>query len=297
MDLLITGGSGLVGWDLVRRAAKAGHGIAFTYHDNEPEVTADGRITSYQLDIRDADRVHEIVREVGPEAVAHAAAMTDVDECERHPQRAEAVNVSGTEHVATAAETVDASLLLYSTAFVFDGSREVVVPDDPRRAVNHYGKTKIRAEDRVIDASVESTVCRLDQPYDWSEPWQSDTFVSWILDRCSQGDSFPVFTDWYNTPVYVPDLNEAVLTLLESDRSGIYHSCGPDHASRYEWARLIANQFGHDPELVEEGHSSEAGLPADRPNVCLLNDEFQQKLGITFRSLEEGLRELQARRT
>jgi dTDP-4-dehydrorhamnose reductase len=117
MQLLITGGSGLVGWDLSHRAASAGHDIAYTYYSTRPPTT-DRSLEAHQVDIREADAVRKVVRRVNPDVVVHAAAMTDVDECERQPDRATAINVEGTRNVVDACRPTNASLLFVSTFFV-----------------------------------------------------------------------------------------------------------------------------------------------------------------------------------
>jgi len=296
MRLLITGGSGLVGWDLVQRARAAGHEVTYTYHETDRERDAESGVTALALDVRDADRVDAVVQCSDPDAVVHAAAMTDVDECERSLDRAQAVNVDGTRHVAAAADDADAHLLFFSTGFVFDGDGETFTEADPRSAVNHYGQTKIDAEDVVAGSPVDATVCRIDQPYCWPMPWQTKPFVSWVLERCEGETPFPVFTDWYNTPVYVPDCNEAVLELLETRTTGTYHVCGPEYVDRYTWARSIAKRFGYDPGLVERSQSAEAGLPARRPNNHLCNVAVRRATDASFRSIDAALNRMADRR-
>lgn len=294
MQLLITGGSGLVGWDLGHRAASAGHDIAYTYYSTRPPTT-DRSLEAHQVDIREADAVRKVVRRVNPDVVVHAAAMTDVDECERRPDRATAINVEGTRNVVDACRPTNAALLFVSTAFVFDGRREIYTEKDRRASVNAYGRTKLDAEDVVVDADLETTIIRIDQPFGWPTDWQDDTFVTWILDRCRQGDPFPVFTDWWNTPVYLPDLNEAVLALVEEGLRGTYHVCGPDYCSRFEWARTIADVFGYDPELVIEGHSDDTNIPAKRPNCRLSNEKVIADAGCSFRTIPAALDDMKRR--
>jgi dTDP-4-dehydrorhamnose reductase len=289
MDLLVTGGSGLVGWDLVHRAINRGHDVTASYHTNP--VSHEGA-QSVELDVRNGERVRQIVQSTDPDTVVHAAAMTDVDACERHRDRARAINVSGTQNVVRACESVGADLVFFSTSFVFDGEGEVFGEGDERSAVNHYGETKILAEDAVIEGDIPTTTCRIDQPFGWSADWQQPPFVEWVLTQCEEDDPFPVFTDWYNTPVYVPDCNDAVLQLLESGSDGTYHVVGPDYLSRYEWARSIAEVFGYDPALIEKGHSSEAGLPAARPNNHLSNEKVCEMVDADFRSIETALVEM-----
>jgi dTDP-4-dehydrorhamnose reductase len=74
-----------------------------------------------------------------------------------------------------------------------------------------------------------------------------------------------------------------------SDYDGVYHVIGPDFTSRYNWTRLIADIFSYDLELITEGHSGDANLPAQRPSNHLSNRKIRQVTDIRLYTLEEGL--------
>ncbi|AFO59137.1 MULTISPECIES: SDR family oxidoreductase [unclassified Natrinema] len=296
MHVLVTGGSGLIGWDLIRRLLSDGHEVTYTYHTNVPLSRINVNAKPFRVDIRDEQRVTEVISRSDPEVVVHAAAMTDVDECERTPAKAEEVNVKGTRNVVKACEEIGATVVFFSTSFVFDSDGDRVTEDSQRRAVNYYGRTKIKAEDLVSNAPFDSIICRIDQPYCWSEMWQTPTFVTWVLDRCVDGTPFPVFSDWHNTPVYVPDCNDALIALLEAGKTGVFHLSGPDYVSRDEWAKEIAWMFGYDPGLIETSSSSDADLPAARPSVNLQNKAICQTLDVSLRGVFSGLKRMVERR-
>lgn len=287
MDILVTGGSGLVGWNLVSRLSGS-NGVIFTYYSSDRSTNEGQDASSARLDIRNRDRIFDLVADYEPDCIIHTAALTDVDECERNRKLANEININGTENIILAAEQVRATLVFFSTSFVFDGGGERFAEGAKRSPANHYGWTKSVGEDMVSDASVGSIICRIDQPYCWQRDWQKEPFVSWVLSRCKTGNQFSVFTDWYNTPIYVPDCSKGVEKLLKNDASGIFHLCGPDYISRYDWARLISDLFGFDPSLVRPGHSTDANLPAKRPNNDLVTGKLEQ-FGISPRSLRDSL--------
>jgi len=288
MRTLVTGGSGFVGWQLVQSLAEDGHAVGFTYHSTEPTVSG-LKTARFPVDIRNPDRVNAVVAEFNPDIVIHAAALTDADECERNPKRAQALNVAGTRHVVEACECVGASVAFLSSSFVFDGGDGPYVESDETNPINIYGETKVAAERIVKDAAGNSLICRIDQPYYWLTPWQEHTFVEWVLDQCNRGDPFDVFEDWYNTPVYVPDAVNVLQTLLSKDAAGVYHVVGDEYVNRYEWARTAAAVFGYDPCLVRPGDSDDAELPARRPNANLSNRKVRNDTRYGFHSIEEGL--------
>ena len=115
MRVLITGAAGLVASSL-----------AAAYGDDD--VIA---LRHADLDITDARAVHETVRRVRPSVVFNCAVI-GVDECEADPQLAERVNVGGPAHLARAAESAGATIVHFSTNYVFDGRRTDGIPYTPK---------------------------------------------------------------------------------------------------------------------------------------------------------------------
>src|ERR671927_252402 len=138
MKVIITGSGGLVGGCLARPFG-GGH-----------EVAAPRRA---QLDVTDAAAVGRFIGEVRPQLVVNCAVL-GVDECERDPEAARAVNAEAPRALAAAASRVGAELLHFSTNYVFDGEgRELYAERDEPRPVNVYGRTKLEGERAAFDAN------------------------------------------------------------------------------------------------------------------------------------------------
>src|SRR5688572_28333931 len=76
-----------------------------------------------ELDVSDRDAVKEAFERHSPDAILHLAAETDVDRCEREPQRAFLHNALGTRNVALECRRRDLRLAYVSTAGVFFGDK------------------------------------------------------------------------------------------------------------------------------------------------------------------------------
>jgi dTDP-4-dehydrorhamnose reductase len=109
MRILVTGGNGMLGTDVCAELSRHNH-----------EVIS---VTVGHFDIGDTDVTVKEIRDIHPACVIHTAAYTDVDGCERNPDIAYRVNTLGTWNVATACAAVDASMVVISTDFVFDGTK------------------------------------------------------------------------------------------------------------------------------------------------------------------------------
>lgn len=286
MQVLITGGTGLVGWRLVSLCLANNFEVVYTYHTNDIEKD---EAASLKLDLRDESSVEKVVRETDPDIVFHTAALTDVDACERRPELATEINVTGTRLVRDACERFGCKLVQFSTASVFDGTKEVYYEHDDKNPINYYGRTKAQAEEIVQEFTGDYLIVRFDQPYCWPETWQNETFVSWLIKRIERDGQTSVFTDWWNTPVYVDELNRALLQLLNGGQTGIFHVVGSDFLSRFEWARIIADVFGYEVHSIEPTDSNQAELSADRPDVHLSNEKVRETAGFEFSNIREGM--------
>ena len=203
MKLHVTGATGYLGSELVRRV---------------PEASAE------RVEIRDAVAVEELLRRVRPDVVIHTA----------YRQEDASVNVEGSENVARAADAVGARLVHLSSDVVLDGRKgEPYVEDDPLSPVNEYGASKAEAERRVAAAHPDALIVRTSLIVGGAEPSKHE------LAATGPG---PWFTNEVRSPVQVTDLAHALLELAELDVAGPLHVAGADGVSRAELAGLITGR-------------------------------------------------------
>ncbi len=129
MRVLVTGGHGMLGQDLVPLLEQAGH-----------EVLAP---THAEVALEDKGALEAWLGGRKPARVYHLAAYTDVDGCELDPARARRSNTTASENLAALAFKWDAEVLALGTDYVFDGSARAPIPVDALPApLNVYGRTK-----------------------------------------------------------------------------------------------------------------------------------------------------------
>jgi dTDP-4-dehydrorhamnose reductase len=181
--VVILGASGMLGHALV---------------DAFPKAIAPKR----DLDITDAASVHAFILGAAPGLVINAAAYTDVDGCEDHPDLAMAVNGEAPGFLARACRKAGAVLVHYSTDYVFDGSRAGYREEDTPAPINRYGISKLRGEDRVREEMDDYRIIRTS----WLFGKHGKNFVDTVTRLSRQQRHVPVVSDQYGKPTYTVDL-------------------------------------------------------------------------------------------
>jgi dTDP-4-dehydrorhamnose reductase len=272
--LLVTGGAGYLGAELVRRAPSAGWDVHATYRTTHPSLPA----TWLRLDVCSAEAVRSAFERTRPQAVIHTAVV------EKGPALWPTTAV-GAAIVADAARRVGARLLHLSSDAVFDGERVGRYRErDARRPVNDYGWAKAAAECMVADAHPEALVVRTSLLYGGATLSRAERLVLDVLNGRTQA---AFFTDELRCPAVVGELAAALLELATRPLAGPLHVAGPDVVSRYEFACLVAAAEGRPPELVPSGRSADG--PEPRPRNCALDSRHAAAL---LRTRLRGVREV-----
>jgi dTDP-4-dehydrorhamnose reductase len=194
------------------------------------------------------------------EFVLHAAAWTDVDGAEAHPDDARLVNVEGTRNVAA----LGAPVVYFSSDYVFDGSkREPYVESDEPNPLSVYGRTKLDGEREVREGWVVRS--------SWLFGWTGKNFVRTMLELGRERDEVSVVADQVGCPTYVGHLAEGTRDVLELPQ-GTYHLAAGGECTWAEFARAIFEEAGLD-RRVREITTEELGRPAPRPAYSVLRSE------------------------
>jgi dTDP-4-dehydrorhamnose reductase len=195
------------------------------------------------------------------DVVLHAAAWTDVDGAEAHPQEASAVNIGGTQHAAE----LGAPLVVFSTDYVFDGrQREPYVESDAPNPLSVYGRTKLQAEGA---AGEDAWIVRTS----WLFGWTSTNFVRTMLRLGAEREEVAVVDDQLGCPTYVGHLATAVRELLDRPR-GLWHLTADGECTWADFAEAIFDERGLSCR-VRRITTEELGRPAPRPGYSVLRSE------------------------
>lgn len=275
MRLWLTGGTGFVGSNIVHAALAAGHDVLTTTHSFQPHPDAD--YLADRVDMTDADAVQASVNAFAPDLVVHCAIMNDFDAMYADRQASWNAYVDATRYTAEAAADCDASFVLVSTDWVFDGTQGGADEDTPPNPVNLYGVLKLASEMVALERG--GAVARVSgvnglhraRP---DTPRHQDPgygyFVASLVDSLRRAEPYTVWeADNINmraTPSLAIQCAEIILDIGERRLDGVFHTCGADAIGRMELAGLACEVFDLDRSLVRSGPvPPEAMLPAPVP--------------------------------
>jgi dTDP-4-dehydrorhamnose reductase len=291
MKILITGASSLPGYRAALAALQRGYEVVALHLSHDVPIEHP-KLKKVKLDITDTVRLQDLVLKERPDVVIHAAALGDVDECERNKELAWRVNVVSTAALAQAAEVVNAYVLYLSTDYVFDGERGMYSEREPPNPVNYYGLTKLMGEVAVQARCSRWSIVRASSIYGLG-PGRTN-FARFLVEKLSKGERVRALVDQYTSPSQAALLAEAMMEILERRMVGIFHVVG-ERMSRYEFALKVAEALGFDKSLISPARMDEFKWLARRPrDSSLAFEETRSKLSCSFYSTEKALETLKA---
>lgn len=275
MRLLITGAGGFVGGALVRNAPEEWEIHACTR--GSPLWHRD-KLTWHCFDLSKKAILEETLESIHPHVIIHAAAAADIDWCEANPREAEQVNVEVTHRIASFCKKYGTRLIFLSTDNVFNGVRGMYSETDIPDPVNHYGRTKVMAENVVMENVPSFVVARVALVIGFPLLGIGRSSMSRALAMFKQGKSLGVPTNEVRTPIDVVTLSKALLELAGHSFCGLLHLSGNDRLVRYDMMRRLAERLGFSPNVVYPNDPT--GLPgrANRPLDVSLNNSLAQSL-------------------
>ena len=259
MRLLVTGGrTGHLGRQVVTAAQAAGHDVV--------------GVSSVDADLRERDAVVRLLAEHRPDVVVHTA----------YDQADWRATATASAHVARAAASCSARLVLVSSDVVFSGAdvhyAEAASPDP----ITPYGAAKAAAETVALSTLDDVVVARTSLICGGGSPHEG------LVHRLAGGADGGLFEDERRCPVHVHDLADALVELATNAIQGVLHVAGADAMSRLTLGRLIARRDGLDADLLRGVSRAALGVPG--PIDVRLDSSLASRLLTTrLRGAEEFL--------
>jgi dTDP-4-dehydrorhamnose reductase len=274
MRIAVVGARGQLGGAMVHECRRGHEVIAF-----------DRRA----FDLTDGRAVAEAIRAASPDAIVNCAGFNAVDAAESQPVEALQANAFAVRSLARAASEVKATLVQFSTDFVFDGKASEPMteelPPNPRSA---YAASKLLGEWFAADAPV-SYVLRVESLFGVAPGYTPKGSVEAIVKGLRDGSTVRVFGDRRVSPTCVQDAARATRLLLEQRSApGLYHCVNSGSGTWRDVAVEAARLLGVEPRL-EVVRVDDVKLPAQRPKYCVLSNAKLAAAGIPMPTWQDAL--------
>src|SRR5712692_7237697 len=265
--ILLTGKTGQLGSELNQLLPKLG------------EVIAPKR---NELDLREPEKIRQVMRNASPQLVVNAAAYTAVDAAETDQASALAVNAEAPRLLALEAKKIGAMLVHFSTDYIFDGSKKApYVETDPTNPLNAYGRSKLTGEEAIRNSGAAHLIFRTS----WVYATHGRNFLLTILRLATEREGLKIVRDQAGAPTCALDLAEGTTRILAGmiagdksqstvpEDSGTYHMTAAGQTTWYEFASAILEEGLRAPQNLPWLASATKGRPLIARRVVPISTE------------------------
>lgn len=269
--ILITGGSGALGWNLCRQWQET-YEITATYFRNLPDDT---RVQWERINLLETKALAPMIKKVKPDLVLHLAAIANTAFCEQHPALSHHINVYTTLELAKVTKELGIPMIFTSTDLVFNGNSAPYSEDDFCYPLSQYGLQKQQAEEALLEDFEQVTIARLPVLFG-PTPTYTHNFYTESLKKLQAGESIKAFTDEYRATMSMQVAGEWLQRLIQYRLTSkqaalsLVHLAGKERLSRYELVQALATAMELSTEHIEPIEQQALDLvPARPPDVTL----------------------------
>jgi dTDP-4-dehydrorhamnose reductase len=280
MTVAVIGANGQLGSDVVAALTANGDRVV--------------GLTHADIELSDYEAVMACLASSQAKFVVNTAAMHHVEQCERDPEKAFAVNAVGARNLALATKESGAVLVHFSTDYVFDGKKNTpYVEDDEPVPLNVYGNSKLAGEGFIRTLNPRHFVLRTSAIYG-KQPCRAKgglNFVELMLKLGRERGRVRVVNSEFVSPTPTADLARQVVALRQSTAYGLYHATAEGSCSWHEFAGHIF-AAANLPVQVDVADPSEFPAKVPRPMYSVLENRRLKSEGLNrFQSWQSGLAE------
>lgn len=261
IKVLVTGAGGQLGQCLQQKK------------DSYPGIKMDFR-DKKDLDITSTQAIRQLFQFTSYRYCINTAAYTNVEQAEREPEKAFAINADAVGELARMCREFNVCLIHLSTDYVFDGEKNGPYhPGDAPNPINEYGKSKYEGERRIQETMQDYFIIRTS----WLYSDIGENFYTKILARAKKGETLYVTDAQTGCPTRADHLASFLLGLVKNKRTdyGIHHFTDGKPMTWYDFACRILRENGLEG-LVKIVRDKKSRSFAARPANSVLIGENEQ---------------------
>lgn len=260
-------------------------------------------LTGTDCDFTEPRAIAKAVKDFAPDLVINAGAMTNIDACEKKPEKAREVNFHAVANIAGQCDSVAAPLIHLSTNYVFDGNdgNTPYLPDSPMNPLNIYGQTSMLGEEAVRHGLYWHVILRTSLVFGAF----GENILTKTLREIETQDDVQAASDQITCPTSIKAVAKALLAIAEAilngkgNGFGTFHICGEPPVTRFDFLQAIMDSYAPFTERRPRLTSVLASNQQDHihePLYSALNcDKIRKTYGVSSEpwraDLEEAIKE------
>jgi dTDP-4-dehydrorhamnose reductase len=263
--ILITGASGVLGGYLASKIDACKYNMLYPKRD--------------EFDLNNINQISSYIHKKKPSLIAHLAAETDVDLCEKKPDEAALRNSLATKSISIAASLCNAYIMYISTSNVFgnDGilnNNELDLP----APTNYYGKSKLAGERYILQYNPSKHIIIRPGWMIGGGPDKDRKFCGKILQLMKRGESkIQVVNDKYGSITYAEELATFMCYVIKNELTGLYHFASDGSISRKDLAVYMGEVLKY-TGTIEGVSSNHFPLAAPRPTFETITSVYMSDI-------------------
>jgi len=247
MKVLVLGGSGLLGREILKVLGPIGIGTYFS------------RPFSGGIYLKTLEGV---INAVKPSVCINCVVERTVDTCENDWSKTKNINIDFVDELSKLCTSLSIHLIHISTEYVFDGRKPPYIASSSPNPLQNYGISKLISELRIYTVP-KNTIIRV--PVLYGPGPLGDSAITLIghkvLDKTrtyTEDDAYPRY------PVFVPDLAKFIVDAVMKEKLGIIHFTTQGPAiTKFQIAKLIGKFLNKTIEHIKPGTTVSATRPFD----------------------------------
>jgi dTDP-4-dehydrorhamnose reductase len=281
MKILVLGCKGQLGRCLNDQLVNTEHEVIYTSRE--------------QIDIADFEVTKSKILKFSPDLIINATAYTAVDKAEEDQKTANLINHLAVKNVADICNQLGCWLIHVSTDYVFDGNSKVPYrEDDQTNPQGVYGETKLKGELAIQASGCKHIILRTA----WVFSEYGNNFLKTMLRLGAERDGLSIVGDQMGCPTYAQDIARSIVDIVPKlnsrESNGIYHYCGDQPCSWYDFANAIFDQAMTNnlkiPSIVNSIETSAYPTPAKRPAFSVLDcSKIENDFGVYASNWHDGI--------
>lgn len=261
--ILILGASGSLG-SRIHRCIADSYGTYFTY-------TPKDKFGLYYLDPLNLLDFEELLINIRPDVVINCIGFTNVDDCERFPEKSWIINCKLPVDIAEICNINEIKFVQISTDHYLNLTNTKLLETDTIQLVNHYGYAKFCAEKMIMKVNQNSIIIRTNFfHFDFKNP---RTFLDKLVINSRNKVITQSYSDIWFTPISTKTLILCLNKLLELNFSGLVNVSSNEVISKYDFHKAVLDCLNMSKDLHRPVSVDDVKLRALRPKYMALDNK------------------------